>query len=144
MRKGFWGFMIYLLIGWVIMMSGCQEKLTTKVVESHENGQPSVIQYVDKNQISLREAHYYEDGALMMEGPLKDGKRQGEWKAYFPDGKLQSTGFFEQGKRTGPSKVFWSSGNLYMEGDYNDGRRVGLWKYYDEQGYLTDEVELGD
>ena len=134
------------LLIWVLalLFAGCQEKLTPKTTATHSNGQPSVVQYVDKHNVAVSEKHYYEDGSLMMEGPVKDGKRTGEWKGYFPDGKLQSTGFFEQGKRTGPATVYWSSGNLYMEGSYKDGRRVGKWTYYDEQGYFDQEVDFGE
>lgn len=126
------------------LMVGCHEKLTTKVVSSYENGQPQVVRYCDKNEVEVKEAHYYKDGALLMEGPIKNGVREGAWTGYFPDGKVQSTGFFEHGKRTGASKVYWSSGNLYMEGDYREGKRVGKWKYYDEQGYFDQEIDFGN
>ena len=134
----------FVLLILVLMMAGCQEKYSDKVIAAYENGQPKIVQQVDKKGMSVGETHYYEDGSLMMKGPLKDGVRTGEWTSYFPDGKVQSTGFFVNGKRTGPSKVYWSSGNLFMVGDYKDGHRVGKWIYYDEQGYLDKEVDFGD
>lgn len=135
---------IFFILMLVLLMAGCGENLTPRTASTHANGQPSVVQYVDRDNVVVSEKHYYDDGSLMMEGPIKDGERTGEWKGYFPDGKLQSTGFFEQGKRTGPATVYWSSGNLYMEGAYLEGRRVGKWRYYDEQGYFLNEVDLGE
>lgn len=135
---------VFFLFAVLFMLAGCQEKTTVKVVDTYENGQPRVVQYVNKEGVGVKETHYYEDGAVFAEGPIKNGLREGAWTGYFPDGKVQSTGFFEHGQRTGDAKVYWSSGNLYMEGAYREGKRVGNWKYYDEQGYFDMEVFLGD
>lgn len=110
-------------------------KLTEKTVASFGNGQPSTVHYLDKNNNVVREAVFYENGALQMEGGMKDGNRSGEWKSYFPDGKVQSTGFFENGVRIGEAKVYHENGNIYIVGQYKDGKKVGEWIYYDEQGY---------
>ena len=92
----------------------------------------------------VKETEYYESGVLKMEGALKDGHREGEWKCFFEDGKTQSTGFFHEGIRTGKATVYHENGNLYMEGDYTDGHLSGKWNFYDEQGYLLETVDYGD
>ena len=127
----------------ILVLAACNNNLKEKVIASFENGQPTIVRYYDKNDQCVREVHYYENGALFMEGEMKDDVRNGEWISYFPDGKVQSTGFFENDKRTGKSQVYYENGNLWMDGSYKEGKRVGLWLYYDEQGYVTDSVEFG-
>ena len=121
-------------------MASCNDRLTEKVVNVYDDGQPAKLQYVNSKDECVREVELYEDGAVKMEGEMKDGKRSGEWKSYFPDGKVQSTGFFENGLRTGKAKVYHENGNLYMDGFYKEGRKTGEWIFYDEQGYETSRV----
>ena len=119
-------------------------KLTEKVVTKFDNGQPSKVHYCDKDNVVVREAYFYEDGTLMMEGEMKDGAREGEWISYFPDGKVQSIGFYKDGVRTGKSKVYHENGNLWMDGYYKDNHQCGEWIYYDEQGYEIARPYYGD
>ena len=98
----------------------------------------------NKDNQCVHEVNYYDNGALYMEGDIKDGLREGEWVSYFLDGKVQSTGCFEKDLRTGKSLVYHENGNLWMEGYYKDGKQVGLWVYYDEQGYETFRIDRGE
>lgn len=138
MRYRFFGVLM------LALLLSCGNGNTERVVESYPNGQPSLVQVYDHNGQWIKEIQYYESGALMMEGAIKNGLREGEWKSYFEDGKTQSTGFFHEGIRTGATTIYYENGNLYMEGPYKDGRQIGQWSYYDEQGYLLRIDDYGE
>jgi antitoxin component YwqK of YwqJK toxin-antitoxin module len=128
----------------VLLLASCGDRLTEKVINTYDNGQPETVQLVDRKGVSQHEIRYYKDGTMLMEGDVKDDKWDGEWKAYFPDGKLQSIGYFKDGLRVGESKVYHSNGNLFKEGYYTNGKRTGKWTTYDEQGYVAGVEDLGD
>jgi antitoxin component YwqK of YwqJK toxin-antitoxin module len=128
----------------ILALTSCKEQLKEEVVNAFDNGQPSLLHYVNKNNECVREVQYYESGAVKMEGGMKDDQRSGEWKSYFPDGKVQSTGFFENGLRTGEARIYHENGNLYMEGRYRNGKKVGEWITYDEQGYEVGRTNNGE
>lgn len=121
-----------------IALTSCGDQLKEEVVQSYDNGQSACLHYVNKKNECVREVQFYENGAVKMEGGMKNDKRFGEWKSYFPDGKVQSTGYFENGIRTGEAMVYHENGNLFMKGQYKDGKKTGEWFFYDEQGYETD------
>ena len=128
----------------VLMLSSCTAQLTEKVEAKFPNGQTQLVRYYDKNNNCVKETEYYETGQVKMEGAMKGGERDGEWKAYFPDGRVQSIGAFVNGLRTGKATVWQENGNLLQEGFYKEGTHCGKWKFYDEQGDLVKEVDFGD
>ena len=135
---------IFLLFSLALAMACCGQKLTEKVEASFPNGQPQYVSMVNKSGECVRWIEYYESGQVKMEGGMKDGKREGEWKAHFPDGRMQSIGIFENDQRTGAATVWQENGNLLQEGFYKNGTHCGKWKYYDEQGYVIKEVDYGE
>lgn len=135
---------LFLVFVWALLMVSCGNGYTEKVIETYDNGQPALVRTYDRSGQCFKETEYYESGALKMEGNLKDGHREGEWKCYFEDGKTQSTGFFHEGIRTGKATAYYENGNLYMEGEYTDGHLSGTWSFYDEQGYLLETVDYGN
>lgn len=135
---------VLLFLTMVLLLGSCAKQLTKKVEERFSNGQPQIMRYYDKNDECVKETEYYETGQVKMEGPMKNGKMEGEWTAYFIDGRVQSHGFFKDGERTGAAQVFYANGNKYEEGFYKDGKHCGKWKFYDEQGDLIKEVDFGD
>ena len=128
----------------ILSLASCAQKMTERTEVFYPDGQPKVVKRFDKSGNCVFESTYYESGQVKMEGPMKNGEREGEWKAYFPDGKTQSTGFFEAGKRTGEAKVYWYNGNPREEGFYKNGKHCGKWRYYDEQGNFFREDDYGD
>ena len=124
--------------------TACTTQLEEKVAETYPNGKTKKTQFFDRKGTCVKEAEYYEEGQVRMEGSMKGEKRDGEWKAYFPDGRVQSVGTFVDGLRTGQATVWQENGNLLQEGFYKDGKHVGKWKFYDEQGNLLKEVDYGE
>lgn len=136
----------YFIIALLFVVVGCGENngLTERVTNTFDNGQPAKVCFYDKNNQCVHEVNYYDNGAVYMEGDIKNDLREGEWISYFQDGKVQSKGFFEKDLRTGKSLVYHENGNLWMDGYYKEGRMVGLWIYYDEQGYETFRIDRGE
>ena len=127
-----------------LALVSCNAQLEEKVTASFPNGQPQIVQMLNKSGECVKEIEYYETGQVKMEGAKKNGRREGEWKAYIPDGRLQIHGFFKDNLRTGEATVWRENGNLYSEGFYNEGKHCGKWKWYDEQGNLIKEVDYGE
>lgn len=135
---------IFLVFIWALLMVSCGNGYTEKVIESYDSGKPYLVRVYDRSGTCIKEIGYYESGALMMEGAIKDGHREGPWKSYYEDGKTQTTGFFHEGLRTGKATVYHPNGHLYMEGNYTNNHHSGVWTYYDEQGYLLRTDDYGD
>lgn len=128
----------------VMAFSCCGKKLTEKTESFYQNGKPCKVSYYDRNGVCVKEAEFYDNGQVKMEGGIKNGERDGEWTAYFADGRPQSIGYFKNGLREGAATVYRETGRLYMEGFYKEGKHCGKWKYYDEQGYLLREDDYGE
>ena len=135
---------IFILLATALMVASCSAQLTEKVEVSYPNGQPQIVKMLNKSGDCVKEIEYYETGQVKMEGSMKDGNREGEWKAYFPDGRVQSIGSFVKGLRMGQATVWQENGNLLQEGFYKEGKHCGKWKFYDEQGNLLKEVDYGE
>lgn len=134
----------FLFLALAFVFTACTAQLDEKVVETYPNGKTKKTRFFDRKGTCVKEAEYYEEGQVRMEGSMKGEKRDGEWKAYFPDGRVQSVGTFVDGLRTGQATVWQENGNLLQEGFYKDGKHVGKWKFYDEQGNLLKEVDYGE
>ena len=128
----------------LVVLSSCgNNRLTEKVITTFDNGQPAKVYCYDKEGQWVSEKDYYENGALMMEGSVAEGLRNGDWTAYFLDGKVQSTGAFKDGKRVGKSMIYHENGQLWMDGSYVDDHKCGEWVFYDEQGYEIERKDFG-
>ena len=135
---------LFILTSLFLLLTSCSAQLNEKVEVKFPNGQPKIVRYFDKSDKCVKETEYYESGQVKMEGGMKDGEMEGEWKAYFPDGRVQSIGTFVNGLRTGRATVWQENGNLLQEGFYKEGQHCGKWKFYDEQGNLLKEVDYGE
>lgn len=128
----------------VLVLAVCTPKLTEKVESRFPNGHVQLVKMLDKSGDCVKEIEYYESGQVKMEGPMKNGEREGEWIAYFPDGRPQSIGEFKNGVADGRTLVYWGNGNLRWQGTYKEEMRCGIWKFYDEQGFLLKEIDYGE
>lgn len=140
MRHPFIQLVIFLA---VLSFAGCNDGLREEVVSTYDNGQPAKAYYYNKENQVVFEKDFYDTGALMMEGPMLNNQREGEWKAYFPDGKLQSTGVFVGGVSTGKKLIYHENGQLWMDGWYSNDRKCGEWIFYDELGYEIERIDYG-
>ncbi len=74
----------------------------------------------------------YADNKIMMEGNLKDGIADGNWKFYYKTGSIQVEGNYSNGFET----RYWKS--------YYGKDRVKIEKYYDEKGFMLMRMEFYD
>ncbi len=132
---------LFLTLILAMTMASCAQKLTEKIEVKYPNGNPEIVLMLNKSGECVKKIEYYDSGQVKMEGPMKNGKREGEWTAYFRDGRVQSHGYFKNGERTGAATVYYSNGNMLSEGFYKEGKHSGHWKWYDEQGNLIREED---
>ena len=127
----------------VSILSGCGQNLREEVVSTYDNGMPAKAYYYNKANQWVYEKSFYDTGILLMEGPIANGQREGNWTSYFPDGKVQSTGDYKEGIRFGKSMVYHENGRLWMDGYYTNNHKCGEWIFYDEQGYELERRDFG-
>ena len=125
---------LFLFVILTMTFACCSSRLTEKVEARFPNEQPQYIRKYDKSGFCVYETEYYETGQVRAEGAMKNGKRQGEWKAYLRDGRPWSIDNFKDGELDGTSTVYWENGNLRWKGHYKAGKHCGRWEWYDEQG----------
>jgi antitoxin component YwqK of YwqJK toxin-antitoxin module len=109
--------------------------------DKKDNATSAVIQQQDSLKDGIFRT-FHPNGALKMEGMMKDGKRTGNWKAYYEDGTLWSEGFFHAGLRDGGTWVYHSNGIIKIKGTYEKGKKVGKWLFYNEKGEIVDSTRF--
>lgn len=92
---------------------------------------PEVYSY-DNKPYTGKIVSYDEKNRLMMEGNLKDGIYDGEFKFYYPSGNIQVQGNYKKGYETG----MWFS--------YYAKDKPSIVKFYDENGYMLMRKEYYD
>lgn len=116
-------------------------------VTQYQDSTPRIVNYYAKSEKTgkkevVGQVSYHSNHNEYMGGRLKEGKRDGQWKAYFPDGNVQSEGTYVDGKLDGPFRIFQENGHLKYVQYYSKGICTGIWKYYDEEGKLIKSVEV--
>ena len=112
------------------------------VISTYTNEKPKIVRTYEvegEKRTAVYEKEYYEDGNLLKEGGLKNGKRNGEWKSYRRDGILWSNGNYIEGIRDGITITYHPNGKIYYEGHYSKGSKSGVWKFYDRDGKMVKE-----
>ncbi|NOY51152.1 MAG: hypothetical protein GXO88_11405 [Chlorobi bacterium] len=112
------------------------------VITSYANGNAKVVktfEVKDDKLIAVYEKEYYEDGALLKEGKLKNGKREGLWKSYRRDGILWSEGEYSTGLRNGITTTYHPNGKVYYRGSYTNGSKSGRWEFFNNEGEKVKE-----
>ncbi len=114
-------------------------------VEEYANGSPRLIRTledVDGILVAVYEKEYWDDGNILKEGGLKNGKRHGIWKSFHRDGTLWSEGEFNEGVRQGVSIAYHPNGAKRYHGFFTNGLKSGVWKFYDENGEFLRDVSF--
>lgn len=114
------------------------------IIEQYDDGSNKVVHYYQEKKngesVWVGETWFYQEGMKHLEGPIVDGKRNGEFKSYYKSGAVLSEGTFVDGKREGKAVVYHENGKVNYEGFYKNGKECGIWKFYDDQGNLYNEV----
>lgn len=127
----------------LVHLFGCAPGLEEVVTETYADGTPKVVKYFDgegKAKTMVKEAFYYPDGNLRMEGEFKEGLKNGKWVSYYNNGNKWSEGYYLKGINDGKTITWHENGQKYYEGEYRDGERAGTWKFWDENGEFIKEI----
>lgn len=124
-----------LLILAVALCACTDEPTVERIVKVFPNGNPerSVVYDASETEV-LGEKYFYDHGSMRIEGPVKEGKRHGEWKSYTMDGSLLSINNYDLGNYHGPYFNYFPSGEIRIEGAYDQGAEIGEWIIFDEKG----------
>ena len=136
---------IFLAVTIFLSIFSCSRNMIVEdIIEQYDDGSKKVVHYYQEKKNGemtwIRETWYYQEGMKHLEGPIVNGKRNGEFKAYYKSGAVLSEGNFIDGKRDGKGVVYYENGNINYEGFYNNGKECGIWRFYDEEGNMYNEV----
>lgn len=134
---------LFIMILVSLALASCTREPIAVVELTYDNGTPKLVRFYEKegDTVPIREIHYYADSAVRMEGNLKDGLRDGDWKYYYDNGNVWSTGHYVNGKENGRKAVYHENGQIYYEGMVKNGQRTGIWRFFDKTGKLLKEVD---
>jgi antitoxin component YwqK of YwqJK toxin-antitoxin module len=91
--------------------------------------------YVNSEKIGYR--YWDEDGQLLMQYDIKEGKMHGSFQTWHDNGILQEDAQYIEGKEHGITKQYDYDGNLIGTYEMNHGTGADLW--YSEKGLLAEE-----
>ena len=126
-----------------LFVSCNNDELIEKVISTHPNGTPSLIEYYkgEENSLELvKHIRYYNNGEKQEEGHFANKQKDGEWKYWYDNGNIWSEGFFKNGLRDGETKVYYKNGKLQYSGFYNMGNTDKKWIFFDREGNKVKEV----
>ena len=121
----------------------CSPGFEKEVAEIYADGTPKIVKYYQgegRKKTMVKEAFFYPDGQLRMEGRYNDGVKHGRWISYYDNGNKWSEGYYTNGKNDGKTATWHENGQKYYEGYYKDGKRAGTWKFWDENGEFIKEI----
>ena len=136
---------IFLVASIFLSILSCSRNIIVEnIIEQYDDGGKKVVHYYQEKRNGeltwIKETWFYQEGMKHLEGPIVDGKRNGEFKSYYKSGTVLSEGNFIDGKRDGKAVVYYENGKINYEGFYQNGKECGIWKFYDEDGNLYHEV----
>ena len=111
------------------------------ILEKHEDGSPKKVKLLNEEGDTVKEIRYYKNGQIEMEGPLKDNRRNGTWKAYYKDGTVWSSSKYNHGKQHGPYATYYPNGHLRYKGQMHMDERTGKWTFYNNEGEIIKEID---
>lgn len=128
----------------VILSIGCKEEISTRVQQAYTSGAKKIeSDFIEDGKNEIARRYYQENGQILMEGPMKTGKREGEWKFFDYDGDLKSIRNYSGGTYNGSYEEFYKNGQVSLSGTYANGDRVGDWKKFNEKGEEEAVEETG-
>jgi len=129
--------LIFYMFGWIICLYGCGSKPNQElIVETHENGNPKVVQVLDASgrilQVKTFHFNTYRESLV----DYKDGKANGLLQRWGSTGELEETSQMKQGVREGESQTWYRKGQIMSSAEYQKGLLNGELKRYHPNGDL--------
>lgn len=116
-------------------------------MEVDSTGFPLTMRFftgADSTRSMTGEIDFYPNHLKKTEGPVRDGKKHGLWKAWYKDGTKWSEGYFQHDMNHGRHTVWHENGQIFYEGNYIVGQRSGIWKFWAEDGRLLKELNYNE
>lgn len=135
----------YLLISILMLFISCSENLEERIVYSHPNKTPAVIEYYKKGDTvssPVKIVRYYFNGEKQEETYLKNGKKDGVSTMWFMSGEKMYEAHYSDDILNGTFVQYYENGEKEYEAEYNMGRPTGTWKYYKNDGSLLKEQKF--
>ena len=92
-------------ISFLTIFSCSRYTIVEDIIEQYEEGGSKVVHYYQEKKngerVWIKETWFYKEGMKHLEGPIVDGKRNGDFKSYYKSGNVLSEGNFVDGKREG-------------------------------------------
>ncbi len=79
-------------------------------------------------------------GIVISEETVKNGKKNGPFWTYYPGGKLKEKVLFKDDKKHGVAEWYFEDGKIYQQTPYVDGLISGTRKKYYDNGQLEAEI----
>jgi antitoxin component YwqK of YwqJK toxin-antitoxin module len=112
----------------------------TGIIKSKSEGK--VFEYYVKDGLKNGEFKAtFENGNLIMKGNIVNDMNEGKWVYYYPSGELESEGNFKYNKADSIWTWYFPSGKIKEKGMFVNGLREGNWKMFDELGNVSLENE---
>ena len=102
------------------------------------------VEFEGEDNKKVENVERFDNGSIMYEGVMRNGKGEGLYKFYYEDGSLESEVNFKGGHQHGAAKRYYNNGNLKFQCDYNHGDEKGLCLFYNEDGTLAYEKFYDD
>ena len=81
----------------------------------------------------------FANGNLIMKGNIVNDQNEGKWVYYYPSGELETEGDFKYNKADSIWTWYFPSGKVKEKGLFVNGLREGNWKMFDELGNVSME-----
>ena len=136
---------IYLIFSTLILFTSCGESLEERIVYSHPNNTPALVEYTvsdDSSKQVVKTIRYYFNGERQEELQLKDGKKHGICTMWYMNGEKMYEAHYENDVLHGAFIQWYDNGKKDYEAEYSHGTAVGTWKFYNKDGSLKKETPM--
>ncbi|MDT8309504.1 MAG: toxin-antitoxin system YwqK family antitoxin, partial [Bacteroidales bacterium] len=96
-----------------------------------------------KSEINYSDGPYKvwnEDGSLMVEAYMVDGKFHGPYTSWHSNRNILTEGAYRNGEKHGKWSIYTNKGKLISEGVYDNGKQTGLWREWHFNGKKKSEI----
>lgn len=114
----------------IVILSSCNSGSKLKVGIDYRISAAGDTILMERNQ----------DGTLIEEYTIVNGKKNGQGWVYYPDGIVKVESNYKNGEQHGITRWFYRNGNVYEYARYKAGKRHGIMRRFDEKGSLVAEI----
>ena len=120
----------------VISFWSCEHKETLK--KYYDNGKlMAEVEMVDGKK-NGRHIEYFENGDTMSVSHWKDWKINGKKSSYYPNGKIKTVSSWENDLQNGETRSYYENGNIESISHWKDDKSHGEGRIYYENGQLSE------